>query len=158
MTKAVFCGTFDPVTLGHVDIIERASRMFDSLVVFVTPNSLKKNTFSAQQRCEWIAQSCAHLDNVEVAIQEGLAVDAARKAGATVFVRGIRNGADCDYEQNMAHMNHLLDSDIDTVCLFTKNDYMYHSSSNVRELLKYGLDISSFVPECVWKSLQEEVK
>ncbi|MBQ0065094.1 MAG: pantetheine-phosphate adenylyltransferase [Firmicutes bacterium] len=156
MTKAVFCGTFDPVTLGHVDIIERASRMFDSLVVFVTPNSLKKNLFDVEQRKEWIQKACAHLDNVEVKIQNGLAVDAARKEGAHVFIRGIRNGVDCDYEQNMAHMNHLIDPSMDTVCLFTKDEYAHHSSSNVRELMAYNLDISKFVPACVLETLQGE--
>lgn len=156
MAKAVFCGTFDPVTLGHVDIIERASRMFDSLVVFVTPNSQKKNKFDAEQRQAWIAQACSHLENVEVRIQEGLAVEAARKVGAHVFVRGIRNGVDCDYEQNMAHMNHYIDNSMDTVCLFTKNEYAHHSSSNVRELMAYNLDISEFVPKCVLETLQGE--
>lgn len=156
MTKAAFCGTFDPVTIGHLDIIERASKLFDELVVFISPNSEKCNTFSEATRLAWMQQATKHLDNVTCKVQSGLAVEACKSVGATVLVRGIRNGVDCTYEQNMAFVNAFLNEDIETVCLFTKPEYSLYSSSNVRELHQYGQDISGFVPECVWKGLKGE--
>ncbi len=155
MKKAIFCGTFDPVTLGHIDVIKRASQCFDSLVVFVAPNSDKKNFFSAETRARWIKESCKDLKNVDCQIQEGLTVDAAHKVGAQFLVRGIRNGIDFQYEQNMDYMNRAIDSELDTVCFFTKAEYMYVSSSNVKEMMKYHLDFSSMVPSCVWEEWKE---
>ncbi len=156
MPVAAFCGTFDPVSKGHMDLIERSSRLFDQLVVFVTPNSQKNEMFSLQQRVHWLEESCAHLSNVSVQVQDGLAVDACKKVGATVLVRGIRNGIDFDYEQNMAYMNHLIDENIETICLFTSEDNRYCSSSNIRELMKYHLDYKAMVPDVVYRELEEE--
>ena len=143
MKIAAFCGTFDPVTYGHLDIIERASKLFDQLVVFISPNSDKNN------------ESTKHLSNVTCKIQSGLVVEACKSVNATVLVRGIRNGVDCTYEQNMAFMNARLNEDIETVCLFTRPEYSLYSSSNVRELFKYGQDISGFVPACVLEDLKK---
>ena len=153
--KAAFCGSFDPVTKGHLDVIERASKMFDTLVVFIASNSEKNTAFSFEQRLEWLQESTSHLSNVECRIQKGLVVDACKSVGAQVLVRGIRNEQDCMYEQNMAFVNAHLSEDIETICLFTKPEYYLYSSSNVRELLKYGQDISTFVPACVLNTLQE---
>lgn len=153
--KAAFCGSFDPVTKGHLDVIERASKMFDTLVVFIASNSEKNTAFSFEQRLEWLQESTSHLSNVECRIQKGLVVDACKSVGAHVLVRGIRNEQDCMYEQNMAFVNAHLSEDIETICLFTKPEYYLYSSSNVRELLKYGQDISTFVPACVLNTLQE---
>ncbi len=155
MTKAIFCGTFDPVTLGHLDVIKRASQCFDSLVVFVTPNTEKKTYFSAERRCQWLKESCKDLENVDCQIQEGLTVDAAHKVGAKYLVRGVRNGIDFQYEQNMDYMNQKIDPELDTICFFTKAEYMYYSSSNVKEMMKYQLDFSSMVPQCVWEEWKE---
>lgn len=155
MKTAAFCGTFDPVTLGHVDLIKRASKMFDKLVVFVSPNSLKTNTFSNEQKLAWLNEITKDMSNVECYIQDGLVVEACHKVGATVLVRGIRNTVDFEYEKNMAGMNALIDPAIDTICLFTREDLALCSSTNVREFIKYGLDISSFVPECVLKTIKE---
>ena len=152
---AAFCGSFDPVTKGHIDVIERASKMFEKLVVFVSCNSNKNTQFSLEQRLEWLNQATAKLDNVECRIQTGLVVEACQSVQAKVLVRGIRNEQDCMYEQNMAFVNAHLDENIETICLFTKPEYYLYSSSNVRELLKYGQDISVFVPDCVSKTLQE---
>ena len=146
MKTAAFCGTFDPVTLGHVDLIKRASKMFDKLVVFVSPNSLKTNTFSNEQKLAWLNEITKDMSNV---------VEACHKVGATVLVRGIRNTVDFEYEKNMAGMNALIDPAIDTICLYTREDLALCSSTNVREFIKYGLDISSFVPECVLKTIKE---
>ena len=142
MKIAAFCGTFDPVTYGHLDIIERASKLFDELVVFISPNSDKNNEFTEARRL-----ACK--------IQSGLVVEACKSVNATVLVRGIRNGVDCTYEQNMAFMNARLDENIETVCLFTRPEYSLYSSSNVRELFKYGQNISGFVPACVLEDLKK---
>lgn len=156
MKIAAFCGTFDPVTYGHLDIIERASKLFDQLVVFISPNSDKNNEFTEEKRLKWLNESTKHLSNVTCKIQSGLVVEACKSVNATVLVRGIRNGVDCTYEQNMAFMNARLNEDIETVCLFTRPEYSLYSSSNVRELFKYGQDISGFVPACVLEDLKKE--
>ena len=156
MKIAAFCGTFDPVTYGHLDIIERASKLFDELVVFISPNSDKNNEFTEARRLAWLNESTKHLSNVTCKIQSGLVVEACKSVNATVLVRGIRNGVDCTYEQNMAFMNARLDENIETVCLFTRPEYSLYSSSNVRELFKYGQDISGFVPACVLEDLKKE--
>ncbi len=156
MTIAAFCGTFDPVTFGHIDVIERCSKIFDQVMVFVSINSQKNEQFSAEQRLRWLKESCAHLSNVRCEIQNGLAIDACKQVGATVLVRGVRNEVDCTYEQNMDYMNRQIDPEIETVCIFTKPEYMYCSSSNIREMMKYHLDFSAFVPECVYRDLREE--
>lgn len=158
MKRAALCGTFDPVTLGHLDLIERASEMFDEVVVFISCNSNKNNMFSEEHRLKWLKQSVSHLDNVSCAIQDGLVIDACHAVHANVLVRGIRNTVDFEYEKNMAYMNQKIDRDIDTVCLFTRPELSLCSSSNVREFLKYGLDISCFVPSCVSRDLMEEEK
>ena len=154
MKIAAFCGTFDPVTYGHLDIIERASKLFDELVVFISPNSDKNNEFTEARRLAWLNASTKHLSNVTCKIQSGV-VEACKSVNATVLVRGIRNGVDCTYEQNMAFMNARLDENIETVCLFTRPEYSLYSSSNVRELFKYGQDISGFVPVCVLEDLKK---
>ena len=155
MKIAAFCGTFDPVTYGHLDIIERASKLFDQLVVFISPNSDKNNEFTEEKRLKWLNESTKHLSNVKGKIQSGLVVEACKSVNATVLVRGSRNGVDCTYEQNMAFMNARLNEDIETVCLFTRPEYSLYSSSNVRELFKYGQDISGFVPACVLEDLKK---
>lgn len=156
MKIAAFCGTFDPVTLGHVDLIARASKMFDQLVVFISPNSMKTNMFSSQQRLAWLNAIVKEYANVSCQIQDGLVVEACHRVGATILVRGVRNMTDFEYEKNMASMNSLIDSSIDTICLYTKPELELCSSSNVREFMKYGLDISKFVPEVVLQDLRKE--
>ena len=122
MKIAAFCGTFDPVTYGHLDIIERASKLFDQLVVFISPNSDKNNEFTEEKRLKWLNESTKHLSNVTCKIQSGLVVEACKSVNATVLVRGIRNGVDCTYEQNMAFMNARLNEDIETECLFNRHE------------------------------------
>lgn len=154
--KAAVCGSFDPPTLGHIDIIERASRLFDELIVFIACNSEKNTLFSMEQRKQWLLESTQALNNVSVRIQEGLIVEACQKESVQVLVRGIRNAQDCSYEQNIAYVNHYLDHSIETLCLFTKPEYSYYSSSNVRELLRYHQDIQALVPSCVYEKLKKE--
>jgi pantetheine-phosphate adenylyltransferase len=156
--KGAFCGSFDPVTLGHLDIIERAAAFCDELVVFISFNSNKNCQFSLQQRLDWLQQATAHLENVKCKVQTGLSVQACKEEAVDVLIRGIRNEADFAYEQNMAYMNHLLDEQMETVVLFTRPEYAYCSSSNVRELLRFGQDLSDFVPACVLETLKGSQK
>ncbi len=153
MTVAAFCGTFSPITLGHLDVIERASLIFEKIIVLVSPNSEKVDDYSENQRCAWIKEACAHLDNVEVYVQSGLSVVSAKEHGASVLIRGIRTVHDFEYEKNMSSMNKLISGDMDTLCIFSKDEYSTCSSSNVRELLKYKQDIRPLVPECVARDL-----
>ncbi len=155
MTVAAFCGTFDPITLGHVNIIERSARLFDHVVVVVSYNREKTTLFSDKQRLQWVKDACAHLENVECQLYDGLVADACKTFGADVLIRGIRNGVDSEYEQNMAYMNQSIAPGLDTLCFFTDNELRYCSSSNVRELLKFDLDISSLVPNCVVETLNQ---
>lgn len=153
--KGAFCGSFDPVTIGHLNLIERASRLCDHLTVFVSPNSSKNDAYPVAKRLAWLQEATKDLPNVDCRIQNGLVVDACREVGASILIRGIRNITDFGYEQNMAEMNHYLDSDIETICLMARAEYEFYSSSNVRELLKYHQNIDKFVPACVLRDLKE---
>lgn len=152
---AAFCGSFDPITLGHVNLIERGAKVFEQVVVVLAINSLKQQVYSQKQKLKWIEQSVSHLSNVKVIAYEGLVVDACKQVGAGVLIRGVRNGIDLEYEQNMSFLNHEIDPEIETISFFCEPQYAYVSSSNVRELLKYGQSIQQFVPECVWYDLQK---
>ena len=156
MTRACFCGTFDPVTLGHLDVITRASKLFDEIVVFISCNADKKERFSFEQRLAWLQEATSHLNNVRCDIQKGLVVEACHQVQATILVRGIRNMTDFEYERNMAAMNQLIDHNVETVLLMTDPRYMHCSSSNVRELLRYHQDVSALVPACVARDLKRE--
>lgn len=157
MAKAAFCGSFDPITIGHVRLVERAAPLFEELIVFVSVNSSKREDWTLAQRKEWASEALSHLKNVRVESQDGLSAEACRKAGASVLIRGIRNGIDADYENNMAWMNRKVDPGLETLCLFSEPEYANISSSNVRELLKYHISIESLVPACVFESLQPDL-
>lgn len=152
---AVFCGTFDPVTNGHMDIIRRAASLFDHLTVVLSPNSGKQTMLSAPVRQRLLTESVRELDNVSVMIHEGLAAEAARKVHAGVLIRGLRGAADADYEYNMAEMNRRIAPDLETVLLFSTAEAALISSTNVRELLKYGLPVDDLVPAPVSDYLQQ---
>lgn len=155
---AVFCGTFDPVTNGHMEIIERAAGLFDHLTVVLSPNSGKQTMLSAPVREQLLRESVRHLDNVSVMIHDGLATEAARKVHAGVLVRGLRGEADAAYEYNMAEMNRRIAPDLETVLLFSTADTALISSTNVRELLKYGLPVDDLVPAPVSDYLRQGAK
>lgn len=155
--NAVFCGSFDPLTNGHMEIIERAARMYERLVVVVARNSEKHTLLPAAVRRELLEASVRHLPNVKVVEDDGLAVEAARKAGASVLVRGLRSAADADYECNMAQMNRRIAPEIETVCLFSTPALAAVSSTNVRELLRYGLPVDDLVPAPVNEYLMTSI-
>ncbi len=155
MTKAAFCGSFDPITLGHLDLIRRAAPLFEELIVFVSLNSSKSEGWPAALRKKWIEEAVRDIDNVRVEIQNGLSAQACRKAGATVLLRGIRP-SDADYEANMASVNRRIDPEIETLCMFASDNMQYVSSSNVRELLRYHVSIAGLVPASVLRDLEPE--
>ncbi len=145
MKIAVCPGSFDPVTLGHLDIIERAAELFDKVIVLVMSNSSKKPMFTLDERVDFIKR-CVTQDNVEVDAYSGLLVDYARDHGAVAIVKGIRAVSDFDYEFQLALINKSLYSKIETLFLPAKGENMYLSSSMVKEVCSLGGDISAFVP------------
>ncbi len=149
MSIAIYPGSFDPVTFGHIDIIERASKIGDKLIVGVLNNCSKSPLFSASERVNMLKEVTKHLDNVEIISFGGLLVDFAKDMEASVIIRGLRAITDFEYELQMAQTNHILNSKIDTLFLTSNIDYSYLSSSTVKEVASYGGDISKFVPKCV---------
>lgn len=155
MSTAVFPGSFDPVTTGHVDLIRRASRMFDRLVVGVLVNSAKQPLFSKEERVAMLREITANQDNIEVSSFEGLLVDFVKEQHADAIVRGLRTPGDFEYELPLAQANHKLSVQADTIFLAYAPEYSYISSSAVRELLRYQADISGYVPETVLRYMRE---
>ncbi|MDF2529622.1 MAG: Phosphopantetheine adenylyltransferase [Gammaproteobacteria bacterium] len=156
MNIAVYPGTFDPLTFGHMDIIARTSRLFDRLIIAVAPNSSKNPLLSVEQRIAVIKATYPNQDNIEVMELNGLLVDFAMTKKAQIIVRGLRSSSDFDYEFQLAGMNHKLNDQIETLFLRTSEHYAYISSSLVREIVKLGGDVSQFVPEIVLKVLADK--
>ena len=154
---AVCPGSYDPVTLGHIDVITRAAGMFDQLIVAVVNASVRKNKglFSAEERCEFIAHATAHLGNVRVDTFDVLIVDYARSVGAKAIVKGLRAISDFEYELEMNQLNRNLAPDVESVYLMASPQYSFLSSSGVKEIAMFGGDISNLVPEEVAQRLQE---
>ncbi len=155
MNKAAVCaGTFDPITMGHLDVIERASRIFPRVVIGVATNPGKNPLFSLEERIELVVRSTAHLEGIEVDSFDGLLVDFSESKNVHVIVRGLRAFSDFEYEFQMALTNRKLKPAIETLFLMPKQDYSYVSSSNVREVALLGGDTSSFVPRPVQSALE----
>lgn len=150
---AVYPGSFDPVTNGHIDIIRRSSRTFDKVYVAVLVNSSKKPLFSIEQRMEWIRKVTQGLDNVEVDTFSGLLVDYMREKGAGIIIKGLRAVSDFEYEFQMALMNHKLSKDIETLFMMTSAKYQYLSSSIVKEVARHGGCLDGLVPD----EMKEEI-
>mgnify|MGYP001542704658 FL=1 len=156
MTRAIYPGSFDPVTLGHMDIISRSSKLFDKLIVGVLVNSSKVPLFSAEERVNMIKGVVSEYANVEVRSFDGLLVEFARLCKATAVVRGLRAVTDFEYELQMSQTNHIIAPDIDTIFLTTNLNYAYLSSSVVKEVARYGGDISKFVAPEVRRQVLEK--
>ena len=146
---ALFPGSFDPITLGHVDIIERAVPLFDEIKIAVGTNSAKNYLFSLEQRVQWIEQTFAHEPKISVISYEGLTVDFAREQGVQFLLRGLRNPADFEFEKAIAQANREMVPNLETVFLLTSARYAYISSSIVREVYNHGGDFQKFVPATV---------
>jgi pantetheine-phosphate adenylyltransferase len=150
MYKTVICpGSFDPVTLGHLDVIKRASKMFGKVYVAVLVNSSKNPCFSIEERMELLRDAVKGLDNVEIVSFEGLLAEYCRQLGVDAIVKGLRAVSDFEYEFQMAIANKRLNPELETFFLTADSDSMYLSSSMVREIGSMGGDISNFVPACV---------
>ena len=158
MTKAIYPGSFDPVTLGHLDIIKRAASIFDEITVSVLVNQGKSPLFSVQERVNILKEVTKDIPNVKVDSFDGLLVDHARKSGADVVIRGLRAITDFEYELQLAQTNRKLCSSVDTVFLTTNLEYAYLSSSTVKEVASYGGDISKFIPEVVADAVYSKLK
>ena len=154
---AVCPGSYDPITLGHVDVITRASAMFDELIVGVVNASVRKSKalFTAEERMEFIATATKHLSNVRVEPFSNLVVDFARERGARAIVKGLRAISDFEYELEMNQLNRQLASDIESIYLMASPQYSFLSSSGVKEIATFGGDVSGLVPEEVARRLQE---
>lgn len=147
MKRAIYPGSFDPFTNGHVDIILRSSKIVDRLIVGVLNNSAKKSLFSVEERVSMLKELTKDLPNVEVTSFDGLLVDYMREIDASIIVRGLRAVTDFEYELQIAQTNHIENTDIETIFLTTNLQYSYLSSTIVKEFASYGGDISKFVPE-----------
>ena len=157
MRIAVYPGSFDPVTNGHLDIIRRASRIYDRLIIGVLNNPNKKPMFSVTERIELIRKVTGDIGNVEVDSFTGLLVDFAKMKGAQVIVKGLRTVADFEYEFQMALLNKALNPEYETVFLMTDTKYSYISSSMVKELAGCRGDLTGFVPEVVKEKIKEKI-
>ncbi len=156
MKIAVYPGTFDPITRGHIDILKTASRMFDKVILAVAEASAKNTLFTTDERTELCRQSCSDIQNIEVMKFSGLVVDFAESVEATTMIRGLRAVSDFEYELSLALMNKNLKSTIDTVFLLPSHDFLYLSSSIVKQVIKLGASIDKFVIPEVRDALREK--
>lgn len=157
MTVAVYPGSFDPVTNGHVDIALRASRLFEKLIVAVYDLPAKRLLFSTEERLELFKQSVSDVPNIELVKYSGLTVAFAKEKGASVIVRGLRASSDFEYEFEMAMMNRKLEPEVDVLCMMTRLDYQFLSSSLLKEVSQLGGEVGGLVPTHVAAALDEKL-
>ncbi|MCR5250843.1 MAG: pantetheine-phosphate adenylyltransferase [Lachnospiraceae bacterium] len=159
MKRAVYPGSFDPMTLGHLDVIERAAKMFDTLTVSVLNNTSKSPLFSVEERVKILQKAIAHLDNVEVDSFSGLLIDYCREKELHVVIRGLRAITDFEYELQIAQTNRKLSAGaVDTIFLTTSLEYAYLSSSAVKEIARFGGDIRQCVPKFLVQQVYDKYK
>ncbi len=158
MKIAVYPGSFDPVTKGHIDIVERASKIFDKVIVVVMVNPAKTPIFATQERVDFIKRVTKHINNVEVDSYVGLVVDYARIQKATTLIKGLRAVTDFEHEFQQALTNKKLNPDLETLFLVTNQEYMFLSSTMVRQIASFGADITQFVPPEIKDDLLKKFK
>lgn len=154
---AMYAGTFDPITLGHLDLIQRAAVIFPRLILAVARRPPKITLFTPEERAAIAAEAVQNLRNIEVELFDGLLVEFARRCGVHVLVRGLRAFSDFEIEFQMALTNRKLAPDIETIFLMPSEDYSYVSSSTVRQIAELGGDVQRFVPPCAWAALQQRL-
>ena len=157
MKIAIYPGSFDPITSGHLNIIRRAANIFDKLIVCVMVNSSKSPLFTRKERVELIQRVVSDLDNVEVDSSDELLADYARRKGSCVIVKGLRAGSDFENEFQMALINHKINPGLDTMFLTAEHQYMYLSSSTVKELGSYNVDLSDFLPDQIIPDFKQRI-
>lgn len=157
MVRAIYAGSFDPVTFGHLDIVERSSKVVDELIVGVLNNRTKSPLFSVEERVKMLEEVTKDFPNVKIKSFTGLLVDFAKECEANVLVRGLRAISDFDYELQMAQTNRIINPKLDTLFLTTSLEYAYLSSTTVKEVAEFGGDISAFVPPCVKEQMSERI-
>jgi pantetheine-phosphate adenylyltransferase len=155
MRHCLYPGTFDPITFGHLDVLERAARLFDKVTVSVAANPGKGPLFSQERRVELVRAVTAHLPNVQAVPFDGLLVDFARKQNAIAVIRGIRALSDFEFEFNMALMNRHLEPSLETIFVMPRETYSYTSSNLVKQVAKLGGDVTHFVPPLIVEALRE---
>ncbi|MEG2539044.1 MAG: pantetheine-phosphate adenylyltransferase [Clostridium sp.] len=156
---AVYPGSFDPITNGHLDIIQRSAKVFDKLIVAVLENPEKKShLFNVSERVDLIKKATSHIDNIEVESFMGLLVNYVESKGANIIVRGLRAISDFEYEFQMTLMNRKLSPDIETFFMMTKTDYSYLSSSAIKQVAYFGGSIEQLVPECIIDDIYKKIK
>lgn len=156
MKKAIYPGSFDPITIGHIDVIERSCKLFDEVIVVVLQNSAKKTLFTMEERKQLIAQSICSIPNASVAVYDGLTIDFAKEIGACAMIRGIRQVKDYEYELNNASCNAWIDSSIETILMFSKQEYSFVSSTSIKEFAAFHQNLKGLVSEPVEKALLEK--
>jgi len=155
MKIAVFPGSFDPITNGHIDIVRRFSPLFDKIIVAVGINSAKLGLFPLERRLDWLEKVFKDDSNIEVGSFEGLTVNYCKKENAQYLVRGLRNASDFDYEKTISQLNNIIGDNVETVFFISKPEYSHISSTIVREIIKGKGDISTFVPEFMAEDIRD---
>lgn len=155
---AMIPGSFDPITVGHVDVIERCARIFDRVVVAVSRNAEKSSMFCADERLRFAMAATAHLENVECVLCEGLLSECARAHGTGTLVKGVRGSADFDYESQLARIMRSFDAELDSMLLPARAEYAHISSTYARELIRYGCELDGAIPRSVIPLLRERIK
>ena len=158
MVRAIYPGSFDPVTYGHLDIIRRSAQIMDELVVGVLNNKAKIPLFSVEERVKMLCEATKDLENVKIVTFEGLLIDFAKEMEANVIVRGLRAITDFEYELQMSQTNRKLNPNVETMFMTTSLEYSYLSSTTVKEVASFDGDISQFVPEFVAEKVTEKIK
>ncbi len=150
---AVYSGTFDPITNGHLDVLKKASKQFDEVILAVAKATGKNTLFSDDERLDLCLETTKNIPNVKVKIYDGLTVEFCKKENASIMIRGLRAVSDFEYELQLALMNKKLDYNLDTIFFIPDHNYLYLSSSMVREIIRLGGKLDEFVPECVYEAL-----
>ena len=151
---AIFPGSFDPITVGHVDIVKRALPLFDKIIIAIGVNTQKKYLYSLERRLAWLQEVFKENKNVEIASYEGLTINFCKERNAKYILRGIRSAADFEYEKTIAHLNNAMDTDLETILILSKPELSSISSTIVREIIKGDGDVSKFVPKELLSTLK----